>query len=107
MRDASKTGGALGNVSNQEGKQLTASFAAINRTQDAPDVRAAIDQAIGDLQGAKVRTREAYDMTYGYKAGAAAAPATAMQPADRQALDWANSNAGDPRAAQIKQRLGQ
>jgi hypothetical protein len=107
MRDASKTGGALGNVSNQEGKQLTASFAAINRTQDAPDVRAAIDQAIGDLQGAKVRTREAYDMTYGYKTGGAAAPATAMPPADRQALDWANSNAGDPRAAQIKQRLGQ
>ena len=76
MRDASKTGGALGNVSNQEGKQLTASFAAINRTQDASDVRAAIDQAIGDLQGAKVRTREAYDMTYGYKSGGAAPAST-------------------------------
>jgi hypothetical protein len=25
---------------------------------------------------------------------------------DKQALDWANSNATDPRAAQIKQRLG-
>jgi hypothetical protein len=72
MRDASKTGGALGSVSNQEGKQLTASFAAINRTQDAKDVRAAIDQAIGDLQGAKVRTREAYDLTYGYKQGSPA-----------------------------------
>jgi len=76
MRDASKTGGALGNVSNQEGKQLTASFAAINRTQDAPDVRAAIDQAIGDLQGAKVRTREAYDSTYSYKSGGGGAAET-------------------------------
>ena len=71
MRDASKTGGALGNVSNQEGKQLTASFAAIDRRQDAPDVRAAIDDAIGSVEGAKTRMREAYDSTYSYKAGAA------------------------------------
>jgi hypothetical protein len=67
LRDASKTGGALGNVSNQEGKQLTASFAAIDRRQDAPDVIKAIDQAISDIQGARTRTREAYDMTYEYK----------------------------------------
>lgn len=67
LRDASKTGGALGNVSNQEGKQLTASFAAINRVQDAKDVRAAIDQAIGDVEGTKTRVREAYDQTYDYR----------------------------------------
>ena len=67
LRDASKTGGALGNVSNQEGKQLTASFAAINRVQDAKDVRAAIDQAIGDVEGTKTRVREAYNQTYEYK----------------------------------------
>jgi hypothetical protein len=70
LRDASKTGGALGNVSNQEGKQLTASFSAINRVQDAKDVKAAIDQAIADVQGAKTRMREAYDSTYSYKSGA-------------------------------------
>jgi len=69
LRDASKTGGALGNVSNQEGKQLTASFAAIDRRQDAKDVQAAIDDAIGSVQGAKTRMREAYDSTYSYKAG--------------------------------------
>lgn len=72
LRDASKTGGALGNVSNQEGKQLTASFSAIDRRQDAKDVRAAIEQAIGDVQGAKTRMREAYDATYSYKSGAEA-----------------------------------
>lgn len=76
LRDASKTGGALGNVSNQEGKQLTASFAAIDRRQDASDVQAAINDAIGSVQGAKTRMREAYDSTYSYKAGnAPAAPA--------------------------------
>jgi hypothetical protein len=75
LRDASKTGGALGNVSNQEGKQLTASFSAIDRRQDAADVKAAIDQAIGDVQGAKTRMREAYDSTYSYKTGRTEAPA--------------------------------
>jgi hypothetical protein len=69
MRDASKTGGALGNVSNQEGKQLTASFAAIDRRQDAKDVKSAINTAIDDIEGSKVRMREAYDSTYAYKAG--------------------------------------
>jgi hypothetical protein len=75
LRDASKTGGALGNVSNQEGKQLTASFAAIDRRQDAADVKAAIEDAIGNVQGAKTRMREAYDSTYSYKSGTQAAPA--------------------------------
>ena len=67
LRDASKTGGALGNVSNQEGKQLTASFAAIDRRQNAKDVQAAIDQAIDDIKGTKTRVREAFDDTYSYR----------------------------------------
>lgn len=81
LRDASKTGGALGNVSNQEGKQLTASFAAIDRRQNADDVRAALDTAIADVEGARTRMREAYDDTYKYKnaprGAAPAAPAAA------------------------------
>jgi hypothetical protein len=104
LRDASKTGGALGNVSNQEGKQLTASFAAIDRRQDAKDVRAALDQAIGDIQGSKTRLKEAYDMTYSYKAEQ---PKKTLSGEDRQALDWANKNPNDPRSAQIKNRLGE
>ena len=75
LRDASKTGGALGNVSNQEGKQLTASFAAIDRRQDVADVQSALDTAIADVEGARTRMREAYDDTYKYKSGRAAAPA--------------------------------
>lgn len=72
LRDASKTGGALGNVSNAEGKQLIASFAAIDRRQDAKDVKAALAQAIGDIEGSKTRMREAYDTTYSYKSNAPA-----------------------------------
>jgi hypothetical protein len=87
LRDASKTGGALGNVSNQEGKQLTASFSAIDRRQNAEDVKAAIEQAIGDVQGAKTRMREAYDSTYAYKTPAAAAGQNALSPAEQTELD--------------------
>jgi hypothetical protein len=67
MRAASPTGGALGNVSNQEGAQLRAAFAAIDRKQDAKDVQAAIDTALADLKASKGRVREAYNMTYDYK----------------------------------------
>ena len=35
------------------------------------------------------------------------APKIELAPVDQQALQWANSNPGDPRAAAIKQRLGQ
>jgi len=72
LRDASKTGGALGNVSNMEGKQLIASFAAIDRKQNAKDVKAAINQVIDDINGANIRLRDAYDLTYEYKIGNAA-----------------------------------
>lgn len=103
LRDASKTGGALGNVSNQEGKQLTASFSAIDRRQDAKDVREALDQAIGDIQGSKTRLKEAYDMTYAYRTERIGKTLSSQ---DQQALEWANANPKDARSAQIKKRLG-
>ena len=78
LRNASKTGGALGNISNQEGSQLKSAFAAIDRKQDAPDVRNAIDSAIANAQGSKARIREAYDTTYEYKTGARAAPTSGV-----------------------------
>lgn len=106
MRQASPTGGALGNVSNQEGAQLRQAFAALDRRQDAPSVRSAITDAIAQIRAAKENIRGAYDLTYEYKQKTGAAPAAAMSPVDKQALDWANSNPSDPRAAAIKQRLG-
>ena len=75
MRDASKTGGALGNVSNQDVNLLKASFAALDRRQNTADVRNAIDQAISDIEGATLRSREAYDSTYSYRQGGGKTPA--------------------------------
>lgn len=71
MRAASPTGGALGNVSNQEGQQLKDAFGTLNRTQDAADLRTQLGRVADDVRGAKTRVREAYDMTYDYRPGTA------------------------------------
>lgn len=85
MRQASPTGGALGNVSNQEGAQLRQAFAAIDRRQDAASVRKAINDAIQQIRASQQNVREAYDLTYEYKqrggeAPAARAPAAGASP---------------------------
>jgi len=71
MRNASPTGGALGNVSNQEGKQLIDSFGALSRTQSGNDLRKSLNTALSDLQNLRQRMKEAYDLTYEYKVGRA------------------------------------
>jgi hypothetical protein len=77
MRSASPTGGALGNVSNQEGQYLRDAFAPINRTQDTADLSRALREAAGATKSSKQRLREAYDMTYDYKSQGGTRPAPA------------------------------
>ena len=67
MRASSPTGGALGNVSNQEGQYLRDAFAPINRTQDTADLSRSLTDAANATRLSKQRVREAYDMTYDYK----------------------------------------
>jgi hypothetical protein len=73
MRSASPTGGALGNVSNQENQYLRDAFAAIGRSQDTADLKTALQGAANAARAAKQRVRDAYDMTYDYKSGGASA----------------------------------
>jgi len=77
MRASSPTGGALGNVSNQEGQYLRDAFAPIQLTQDTPDLKTALENAAVTARTAKQRVREAYDMTYDYKNQGGARPAPA------------------------------
>jgi hypothetical protein len=75
LRNSSPTGGALGQVSNAENEKLRQAFAALDRRQDAPDVKSAINIAIEEIRGAKGRLRDAYDLTYEYRQGGGQAPA--------------------------------
>ena len=86
VRLASPTGGALGAVSNQEGKQLKEAFSEINRSMDAPDVQAAIDRTIQKLLASKSRVREGYDLTYEYRTPTA--PTTAPTTNDVEFLGF-------------------
>jgi hypothetical protein len=68
LRESSKTGGALGNVSNQEGERLERSIVGgLDRTQNAEDVKQGINDLINDIKTSKTRIRDAYDMTYEYR----------------------------------------
>jgi hypothetical protein len=76
MREASKTGGALGNVSNEEGRRLERSIVGgLDRTQNIKDVKKGIDDLIDEIRTSKSRVREAYDSTYEYRTQQGAAPA--------------------------------
>jgi len=79
MRASSPTGGALGNVSNQEGQYLRDAFAPINRTQDTADLSRSLIEAANATRVSKQRVREAYDLTYDYK-NQGNAPAAAAKP---------------------------
>jgi hypothetical protein len=107
MREASKTGGALGNVSNEEGRRLEKStVGGLDRTQNIKDVQQGINDFIEEIRVSQARVREAYDTTYAYKDNPAAGAAPSkLSPQDKEALNWANSNPQDPRSAEIKQRL--
>lgn len=75
MREASKTGGALGNVSNEEGRRLERSIVGgLDRTQNIKDVKKGIDDLIDEIRTSKSRVREAYDSTYEYRTQQGAAP---------------------------------
>ena len=75
MRAASPTGGALGNVSDTEGKYLRAAFAAMDPNQSTESFKKAVNDAVEELKGSNGRIQEAYNMTYDYKAPRTASPA--------------------------------
>jgi len=88
MRNNSKTGGALGSVSDAEGKRLEANLAALDKSQSLDQFKSNLAKIIKYSDEAKGRLREAYNLKHGYSSvqpsqaqgGAAAAlPATNQQ----------------------------
>jgi hypothetical protein len=67
MRAASKTGGAVGNVSDKEGDRLQQTLAALSRAQGTNDFKNQAALALQRLDVAKKNIQDAYDQTYSYK----------------------------------------
>lgn len=75
MREASKTGGAVGNVSNREGDKLEATLGALGRVQTTDQYKKELKRVISQIQMSKGIIQAAYDEQFS-GAGQGAAPAT-------------------------------
>lgn len=74
MREASKTGGALGSVSDAEGKRLENNLAALAQSQSLDEFQKNLNQIVDYAETSKGRLGEAYRQTY---PNAASAPSPA------------------------------
>jgi hypothetical protein len=81
MRDASPTGGALGQVSDKENKFLQQSAFASSRTQSEAKFRESLRNYIKLLRESKGRVLGAYERTFGTRFAPSAAPAAAPRAA--------------------------
>lgn len=64
MRAASKTGGAVGNVSDREGDRLENAWAALGQSQDTETFKRRMDDLINIARDFKSRTQTAFDDEY-------------------------------------------
>lgn len=98
MRNASKTGGALGSVSDAEGKRLEANLAALANTQDLKQFQSSLQQILSYSEQAKDRMRDAFNMKHGGHGGLptrpgeqpqqAAAPTPQRRSTDKKTVKW-------------------
>jgi hypothetical protein len=65
MRNNSKTGGALGAVSDKENAMLQANLAALEKSQSVEQAQASLKKIIEYTDAAKGRLRDAYNMKHG------------------------------------------
>jgi len=80
LRNASPTGGALGNVSNAEGQQLKNAFAPLELTQNASDLKAALKRAASETRASAGRIKDTFDLTYEYKSQGGQTPTPSRTP---------------------------
>ena len=94
--------GKLGNMAVQEWKFVSDAVQKLDPA--AGNLDAQMRDVVRQAKEYAQRQQSKYDDTYADDLTAPAKPA--LSPIDKQALEWANSNSADPRAAAIKQRLG-
>lgn len=76
MRNNSKSGGALGSVSDAEGKRLENNLAALDTTQDIDQFKKQVQAIVDYANSAKDRLRDAYNMKHKTGEPKPMAPAT-------------------------------
>ena len=79
LRAASKTGAAVGNVSNREGDRFENLKASLDRQQDKDDLIAALKKLKQQAELTSQFMSEAFDETYSYKSDGTSTPAAALK----------------------------
>ena len=79
LRDASPTGGALGQVSDRENAMLQQAAGALGRSQDEASFKQHVREFIAQLKASKARVEQAYADQFGrpFSAGVSSAPSSA------------------------------
>jgi hypothetical protein len=104
-----RTGGSIGAMTQQEWPIVEQMIAALTPDMTADEAELQVKKIREYMEKIKNNAKDAYQTEWGdtqYFKPTEKSSAGGLSPADKQALDWANSNPKDPRAAQIKQRLG-
>ena len=65
MREASKTGGAVGNVSDKEGDKLERTLAGLDQSAGTPKFKENLKKAIEQVRTSKILIQNAFDEQYG------------------------------------------
>lgn len=111
-----RQGGSIGQMTEREWPIVEQMIASIDPVLGEAEARNVFENVKARFQRIKESAQDVYDTQWGQTqyhkalgAGGRNPPPPAgggMSPEDKQALDWANANPKDPRAAAIKQRLG-
>ena len=80
LRDASETGGALGNVSNSENTLTQNAAFTTSRTQSKPEFVKSLNTYINDLKASQQRLKDAYQLEYGSPYTSPSSPARNAPP---------------------------
>jgi hypothetical protein len=105
-----RVGGSIGAMTQQEWPIVEQMIAALTPDMSAQEAETQVKKIRAYMEKIKGNAKDAYQTEWGdtqyFKPTEKPGGGGGLSAMDKQALDWANSNPKDPRAAQIKQRLG-
>jgi hypothetical protein len=108
MRAASKTGGAVGNVTEKEYEILASKFGTLNTTDSAEKVEAELKSILEQLNQFRSIAKTTFDQTYGSYDKHSAYQWLQKNPNNENAaaVQWLSENPNDKKAGEARKKIG-